>query len=26
MMAVAAPEELGNLKKFLIDFLEPFAQ
>ena len=26
MMAVAAPEELGNLKKFLIDFLEPFTQ
>ncbi|PUZ74699.1 hypothetical protein GQ55_1G086600 [Panicum hallii var. hallii] len=26
MMAVAAPEELGSLKKFLIDFLEPFAQ
>ncbi|EES04750.1 hypothetical protein BDA96_04G100900 [Sorghum bicolor] len=25
MMAVAAPEELVNLKKFLIDFLEPFA-
>ncbi|KAF7084371.1 hypothetical protein CFC21_088013 [Triticum aestivum] len=26
MMAVAAPEELVNMKKFLIDFLEPFAQ
>ncbi|GJN19347.1 hypothetical protein PR202_gb06614 [Eleusine coracana subsp. coracana] len=26
MMAVAAPEELVNLKKFLIVFLEPFAQ
>ncbi|CAO2165095.1 unnamed protein product [Urochloa humidicola] len=26
MMAVAAPEELGKLKKFLIDFLELFAQ
>nr|CAB3449347.1 unnamed protein product [Digitaria exilis] len=26
MVAVAAPEQLGNLKKFIIDFLEPFAQ
>lgn len=26
MMSVAAPEELGNMKKFLIGFLEPFAQ
>jgi hypothetical protein len=26
MMAVAAPEELVNLKKFLVAFLEPFAQ
>uniref|UniRef100_A0A0D9YPC6 Aminopeptidase n=1 Tax=Oryza glumipatula TaxID=40148 RepID=A0A0D9YPC6_9ORYZ len=26
MVAVAAPEGLGKLKKFLIDFLEPFAQ
>ncbi|TVU33087.1 hypothetical protein EJB05_24872 [Eragrostis curvula] len=26
MMAVAAPEELVNLKKFLIVFLEPFAE
>uniref|UniRef100_A0A0D9VDT6 Aminopeptidase n=1 Tax=Leersia perrieri TaxID=77586 RepID=A0A0D9VDT6_9ORYZ len=26
MMAVAAPEGLDKLKKFLVDFLEPFAQ
>ncbi|KAL6604594.1 hypothetical protein ACP70R_043021 [Stipagrostis hirtigluma subsp. patula] len=26
MMSIAAPEELDNLKKFLIGFLEPFAQ
>ncbi|KAL6888903.1 hypothetical protein ACP4OV_009929 [Aristida adscensionis] len=26
MMTVAAPDELDNLKKFLVNFLEPFAQ